>query len=286
MLSKRIIGAVLVNNDQVIQSREFGNYLPVGNPEITVDYFNRWGADEILLIDVSRTRRGLNPNYQLIENCSVLSGVPIAYGGAISSLDIARSVFLAGADKIAINASASAPLIRSISESFGSQSVILSMDILKVGDSYMLYNYLTRECSGQTLEEYIGLLNSWGIGEILLQLVNRDGIKNGFDIELINRISAHSDVPIIVLGGAGKAEHFSELFENTEAEAGAAANYLHFTEHSIAVLKSLLTSEQIIRNDTLMNYTKHAFNDFDRLKKLDQEDLDALYYQKIVVEKI
>lgn len=286
MLSKRIIGAVLMNNDQVIQSRVFGNYLPVGKPEITVDYFNRWGADEILLIDVSRTKTGLDPNYKLIENCSVFSGVPLAYGGAVSSLDIARRVFLAGADKIVINAAASASLIRSISKSFGNQSVILSIDILKIGDTYMLYNYLTRECSAQSLEEYIGLLNSWGIGEILLQLVNRDGMKNGFDIDLINRISAHSDVPVIVMGGAGKANHFSELFENTAAEAGAAANYLHFTEHSIAVLKSLLFSEQSIRNDTSMKYSNHDFDDFDRLKKLDQEDLDSLYYQKVVVEKI
>ena len=286
MLSKRIIGAVLMDSDQVIQSREFGNYLPVGRPEITVDYFSRWGADEILLIDVSRTRRGLEPNYQLIENCSIFSGVPLAYGGAVSSLDISRRVFLAGADKIVINAAASASLIRSISESFGSQSVILSIDIIKVGDSYKLYNYLTREYSAQTLEEYIGLLNSWGIGEILIQLVNRDGVKNGFDIDLINRISSQSHMPIIVLGGAGKSTHFSELFENTAAEAGAAANYLHFTEHSIAVLKSLLASNQFIRNDSLLRYSNHAFDDYDRLKKLDQEVLESLYYHKIVVEKI
>lgn len=286
MLSKRIIGAVLMDSDLVIQSREFGNYLPVGRPEITVDYFSRWGADEILLIDVSRTRRGLEPNYQLIENCSIFSGVPLAYGGAVSSLDISRRVFLAGADKIVINAAASASLIRSISESFGSQSVILSIDILKVGDSYKLYNYLTREYSAQTLEEYIGLIKSWGIGEILIQLVNRDGIRNGFDIDLINRISFQSDVPIIVLGGAGKFTHFSELFESTTAEAGAAANYLHFTEHSIAVLKSLLASNQFIRNDSLLRYSNHAFDDYDRLKKLDEEVLDSLYYHKIVVEKI
>ena len=286
MLSKRIIGAVLMDSDLVIQSREFGNYLPVGRPEITVDYFSRWGADEILLIDVSRTRRGLEPNYQLIENCSIFSGVPLAYGGAVSSLDMSRRVFLAGADKIVINAAASASLIRSISESFGSQSVILSIDIIKVGDSYKLYNYLTREYSAQTLEEYIGLLNSWGIGEILIQLVNRDGVKNGFDIDLINRISSQSHMPIIVLGGAGKSTHFSELFENTAAEAGAAANYLHFTEHSIAVLKSLLASNQIIRNDSLMRYSNHTFDNYDRLKKLDEEALEALYYHKIVVEKI
>ena len=286
MLSKRIIGAVLMDNDLVIQSREFGNYLPVGRPEITVDHFSHWGADEILLIDVSRTRRGLEPNYQLIENCSIFSGVPLAYGGAVSSLDISRKVFLAGADKIVINAAASASFARSISESFGSQSVILSIDILKVGDSYNLYNYLSRDCSTQTLEEYLDLIKSWGIGEILIQLVNRDGIKKGFDIDLINRISSQSNVPIIVLGGAGKSTHFSELFESTTAEAGAAANYLHFTEHSIAVLKSLLAPNHFIRNDTLLKYSSHTFDDYDRLKKSDEEVLESLYYHKIVVEKI
>jgi cyclase len=270
----------------VIQSRKFGNYLPVGRPEISVEYFNRWGADEILLIDVSRTRRALEPNYQLIENCSIFSGVPLAYGGAVSSLDIARRVFLAGADKIVVNAAVSVSLIRSISEIFGSQSVIISIDILKSGNSYELYNYLTRECSAQTLEDDFGLLNSWGIGEILIQSVDRDGIRNGFDIGLINRISALSDVPIIVLGGAGKSTHFSELFENTSAEAGAAANYLHFTEHSISVLKSLLASEHVVRNDSLVRYSNHTFDDYDRLKKLDEEELEALYYHKIIVEKI
>jgi cyclase len=286
MLSKRIIGAVLMDGDLVIQSREFGNYIPVGKPEITVDYFSRWGADEILLIDISRTKRGLEPNYQLIENCSVFSGVPLAYGGAVSSLKIARRVFLAGADKIVVNSAASSRLIGAISESFGSQSVVLSVDILKVGDSYHLYNYLTRQCSAQTLEEYVALLNSWGIGEILIQLVNRDGIRCGFDIDLTNRISSQSNVPIIVLGGAGNSKHFSELFKNTTAEAGAAANYFHFTEHSIAVLKSLLAPDQIVRNDSFLEYPENSFDSHDRLKKLDDKVLDSLYYHKIVVEKI
>jgi len=286
MLSKRIIGAVLVKDDSVIQSLQFKNYLPVGKPAITVEYFSRWGADEILLIDISRTKRGLEPNYELIENCSTYSTVPIAYGGGVSSLDIARRVFLSGADKVVMNSRASASLFKDISEQYGSQSVVLSIDVHKTENIYKLFNYLSGSCSEQTLEDYIEVASSWGIGEILLQSVDFDGVGSGFDLELISSVSSKSIVPVIALGGAGKSEHFRELFNETLAEAGAAANYFHFTEHSITVLKYLLGTDQYIRNDTTLSYPSHTFDDFDRIKKIGDELLDQMYYQKIIEERI
>jgi len=286
MLSKRIVGAVLMKDDSVIQSLRFKNYLPVGKPAITVEYFSRWGADEILLIDISRTRRGLEPNYELIKNCSTYSSVPIAYGGGVSSLDIARKVFLSGADKVVMNSYASLSLFKDISSHYGSQSVVLSIDVKRVGDVYKLFSYLTESCTEQSLEDYLEEASLWGIGEILLQSVDFDGVGSGFDLELISSVSSKSKVPVIALGGAGKSDHFRQLFKDTMAEAGAAANYLHFTEHSINVLKCQLGASQYIRNDRSLSYPSHTFDDLDRIRKIDDEYLDQMYYQKIIEEKI
>lgn len=289
MLKRRIIAVLTVKDDIVVQSIGFQKYLPIGKPEIAVEFLNKWGIDEIAYNDISATSKGKKPNSELIKKVAKKCFVPLAVGGGISSLEDVRKLTQSGADKVIVNnlLLQNPDVVKSIVENFGSQCLIASLDIKKDIDTYKPYHYLTQKYLPYTLQEWISQIETLGAGELLINSVDRDGSYQGFDIEALKVIQNLTSIPIIALGGAKNAQSFVELFEKTKVDAGAAGNFFHFTEHSVNICKAQINRVQDwVRLETNANYQDNSIDANGRLLKKEDDILEHLLFVKIEKEFI
>jgi cyclase len=290
MLKKRIGAALVVKDNWVVQSIGFKKYLPVGRPEIAVEFLNQWGIDEITLLDISATRNKTTVSSNLVSSCAKYCRVPLAVGGGITHVEQMESLLQNGADKICLNHSlySDKDLISAGARLFGDQCMVVVIDFVKTGaGDYEVFDYLTGKSTGINVIEYAKQLEQAAAGEILLQSVDRDGKYNGFEIELYQRLCKEAHVPIIALGGAGTAKHFIEILKKTDVSAACAGNIFHFTEHSVNMLKAQLKKEKnTIRLETHADYARKEFDDKDRLLKEDDKYLEDLLFVRIEKEVI
>jgi cyclase len=290
MLKKRIIANLIINNGQVVQSIGFKKYLPIGKPEISVEFLNKWGIDEIIISDITATKYNTEINFQTYKNISLKSNVPLTIGGGIKTIDQIRKLLSYGADKIFINSYAllNPDFILNAAHIFGNQCIIVAIDVYKDEDGkYKIYNYLKKDFYKIDLFNWIDQLVSLGAGEILINYVNNDGKYNGFDVRLAEIISNQVNVPIIICGGAGTPSHFYEVLSKTNVAAAAAGNYFHFTENSVSTTKAYLLKKNCnIRLETFASYNNNIVDEFNRLGKFDDNYLENLLYTIIPEEKI
>ncbi len=288
MLKRRIVAIVLVRNGLVVQSLGFKKFLPVGHPEIAVEFLNDWGVDEIILLDITATRNGSGPNIGLIKEVAKHCMVPLTVGGGLQNLEQVRDLIRSGADKVSFNQSAmyDSDLLTMTSRIFGSQCVVASIDAVRIKESYRVYDYLEQRVSNETPAAFANKLSNLGVGEILINSVDRDGSKLGYDLELVKSICQVVKVPIICSGGAGKPEHFLKVFEDTEVHSVAAANFFHFTEHSVTQTKAVLRAKMDVRNDAVFNYNHSKFDPSGRLKKKPDQILERMLFERIEKEFI
>ncbi|MFN3315802.1 MAG: imidazole glycerol phosphate synthase subunit HisF [Raineya sp.] len=289
MLKRRIIAVLTVKDDIVVQSIGFQKYLPIGKPEIAVEFLNKWGIDEIAYNDISATAKGKKPNFELIKKVAKKCFVPLAVGGGISSLDDVKKLTQSGADKVIVNnlLLQNPNAVKSIAENFGSQCLIASLDIKKEGQTYKPYHYLTRMYLPYTLQEWIRKIQDMGAGELLVNSIDKDGSYQGFEIEAFKIIQNLTSIPIIALGGAKNARSFIELFEKTQVDAGAAGNFFHFTEHSVNICKAQINRvHPWVRLETNANYQNNPIDSNGRLLKKDDDILEHLLFVKIEKEII
>lgn len=286
MLTKRVIPTIIVREDKVVQSRSFGDYLPVGTPEIAVKYFSDWGADEIILLDISVTKSQKEPNFSLIEKCAKKSRVPLTVGGGIGTVDRAKSAFSAGADKVSINTAASNKLFMEIGELFGAQAVVYSIDVKNINGRYYIYDYKESATTKDSMAAKIATIDCELYGELLVQSVDRDGLRGGYDINLLKRAMELSPKPTIALGGYGKPDHLVQLFKSTNASAGGIGNAMHHLEHSLVVTKSHSAEMSNIRFETNASYQDVTLDDLGRIQRRSETFLDTLFYLKIDKESI
>ncbi len=282
MEKRRLIGCLVVKGGIVVQSIGFRQYLPVGKPEIAVEFLNNWGIDEIVLLDIDATREGRGPDFTMIERVSKKCFVPLTAGGGIRNLEDMRRLIRHGADKIAINTAAvkSAGLIKQASDVLGDQCIVVSIDARKVNGKYEVFLDSGREPTGLDPAKFAKQTAAMGAGEIFLNAVDRDGAKQGYDIELIKNVAAAVSIPVIACGGAGHPQHFSEALIKGNATAVAAANYFHFTEHSPVVTKAFLKEQGIdVRLDTYATYEGFSFDDKGRIGKRSESYLDKLRFE-------
>ncbi len=289
MLKKRLVAALPTIDGIVVQSIGFNRYLPVGRLEIAVEYLNRWGIDEIAILDLMATRTGKEPNYSGIRQCARHAQVPIAVGGGIQKVEHIRKLLSSGADKVIINQGliTHTQLVEEAANIFGNQCLIGSMDIVKMGEQYYRYDYIKRQ--GAISEDWLSRLEDLtkrGIGEWLINSVHCDGQYSGYDLELVKRVIERVSVPVIPLGGYGAVKHLELLFEGTEAQVAAIGNKLHFVEHSVMTIKSQLAGRGDIRLDQSYDYLAHDFDACDRLKKLDDDVLRDMLFERIEEEVI
>lgn len=282
MLKKRLISCLLIRDGLIVQSIGFRRYLPVGRPPIAVEFVAKWDVDEIILLDMNATPEKRLPDLDLIAMMSERVFVPLTVGGGITTLDDIQRIIRAGADKISINTHAlAAPgLISRSADRFGSQCVVISIDALRLpnGD-YEVMSDSGRRATGLLVEDWARTVERHGAGEILINSIDRDGSKLGYDIDLIRRTADAVSIPVIALGGVGKHSDFSAGILQGRASAVAAANIFHYIEHSTIVAKAHLAKAGIdVRLDSLAKYEGIEFDDMGRLLKRDEADLENFVF--------
>ncbi len=247
MLKKRIIPCLDIKNGRTVKGVNFVDIKDAGDPVELAKQYVKEGADELVFLDITATLENRKTFAILVEKIAKEINIPFTVGGGISTVKDAVALIQAGADKVSINSSAvkNPQLITDLKNRFGSQFVVVAIDTKNVNGEWKVFT------KGGTFETELKTV-SWateveklGTGEILLTSMNSDGTKNGFDIEVTNAVSRAVNIPVIASGGAGKVEHFAEVFTKTQASAGLAASIFHFGEIPIPVLKNELKTQNI-----------------------------------------
>lgn len=290
MLKQRLIASIFVLDGNAVQSIGFERFLPLGRPEIIAENLNRWGADEILLLDISAPRERREPDKELLARVAAKCLVPLAFGGGISSAETARSLILGGCDKVVINTAAlSRPsLITEVSECLGSQCVIGAIDaVLRPDGRHAVAVGAGRRILDRDPAEVARVFEASGAGEILITAIHRDGSKAGYDLPLIEKVARAVNVPIIANSGAGHPRHFHDALALPGVSAAAAGNYFSFTEHSILTTKAALIAEgSDLRCDAHADYRGRDFESGGRLAKLPDGSLSDLLFQHVTDDVI
>jgi len=281
MLSRRLIGSVLTSDYQAVQSIGFNKRLPLGKPEITVEFLDQWGIDEILLLDMDGRDWESHQKLRMIRDCSESCFVPLTVGGGIKSIEDVHAAFKNGADKVAIctEAQRNPALLSMVSDSYGNQAVVVQVDFRKVDNDFVVYVNGGQDSTGMSVLEFADLLSGFDFGEMSLQSIDRDGMGNGLELELIRKVKEVVPQPIIAMGGIGSHAHVHEGFSVASADAIAVGNMLHFTEHSVAKIKIALAREgHEVRLDESFSYSESSFDERLRLERKKSAQLDRLKY--------
>ena len=247
MLKKRIIPCLDIKDGRVVKGVQFLALKDAGNPVALASFYSKNGADELVFLDISATLEGRKTLVDLVTRLSKEINIPFTVGGGIQSVEDAQLLLQSGADKVSLNSAAVAhpKLITQIAEAFGSQSVVVAIDIKKVENDWYVFIKGGTESTGILAIDWAQKAEALGAGELLITSMNNDGAKDGFALEITNAISQAVSIPVIASGGAGSANDFIDLFTKTEVSAGLAASIFHFNEVSIPDLKTLLKTRNI-----------------------------------------
>lgn len=246
-LTKRIIPCLDVKDGRVVKGVNFINLRDAGDPVELAKFYAAEGADELVFLDISASTEGRRTMVDIVEKVAKEIFIPFTVGGGVKSLEDIKALLGAGADKVAMNTAAviNPELIREASQQFGSQCVVVAMDVKKVADKWKVFiNGGTEETSYDVLS-WAKEVEKLGAGEILLTSMDRDGTKDGFDLELLKIISTSAGIPVIASGGAGKMEDFRDAFQVGKADAVLAASLFHFGDISIGNLKKFMNLSNI-----------------------------------------
>lgn len=247
MLKKRIIPCLDIKDGRVVKGVQFLALNDAGNPVALASFYSKNGADELVFLDISATLEGRKTLVDLVTRLSKEINIPFTVGGGIQSVKDAQLLLQSGADKISLNSAAVAnpKLITQIAEAFGSQSVVVAIDIKKVENDWYVFIKGGTESTGILAIDWAQKAEALGAGELLVTSMNNDGAKDGFAIDITRQICEAVSIPVIASGGAGSANDFIELFTQTEVSAGLAASIFHFNEVAIPDLKILLKTRNI-----------------------------------------
>ena len=290
MLKRRLISVLLLQDELLVQSFGFRQYLPIGKARIAVEFMTNWDIDEIVILDMTATAEQRKPNLDLISKVSERCFVPLTVGGGIASASDTRAVIRAGADKVSINSAAleRPALVSEIAEQFGTQCVVLAVDVRRGPDNrYEVYADSGRRATGKEVVEWCQSCEALGAGEILLNSIDRDGSRLGYDLELLRLVSGVLRIPVIALGGVGTMRHFVEVITLGDASAVAAANIFQHIEHSTIVAKSFLRQHHVpVRLSTAAQYTSFVFDEDGRIMKKPDEELEDIWLTRSSLEAI
>lgn len=248
MYRARVIPCLLVRGNGLVKTRKFKDAVYIGDPVNAMRIFSEKEVDEIVVLDIDASREGREPNYALIEEMAGEAFMPMAYGGGIRSLEQVRRLIRCGIEKVVINTAAteSTAVIRAAAAEFGSQAVVGAVDVRK--PLLGRYRVMSKSATVETkldLEEHIKNLVASGVGEILINSVDRDGMMNGYDLELIRTVTQMVNVPVVACGGAGSIEHLAQAIREGGASAVAAGSMFVFHGKHRAVLISYLKPSQL-----------------------------------------
>ena len=241
MLTKRIIPCLDVRDGRVVKGMNFSGLKDVSSPVALADYYSRSGADELVFYDITASSDGRKLFTEILTETASKVFIPLTVGGGINTVEDFDRVLKCGADKVSVNSGAirNPSLIKEAALKYGSQCVVISADVKRVDGVYRVFAKGGRENTGMEAKEWIVKCVKNGAGEVVLNSIDTDGVKQGFDIEMLRAVSESVDVPVIASGGAGKIEDFITLFNTLpKVDAGLAASIFHFCEVKIADLKA------------------------------------------------
>jgi len=238
MLAKRIIPCLDVANGRVVKGVNFVDLRDAGDPVELAARYNEQGADELVFLDVAATVENRTTLVELVARTAREVFIPLTVGGGIRSVDDAKAVIRAGADKVSINSAAvwRPELIRELSEEFGCQAVVLAIDARRDGEMWRVFTKGGRQAEELNVIEWAQRAEQLGAGEILLTSMDADGVQTGFDLALTSAVRSAVRVPVIASGGAGALEDFSTILK--VADAALAASVFHYGTLSIAEVKA------------------------------------------------
>lgn len=253
MLRARIIPCLLVHNKGLVKTVNFKEPKYVGDPINAVKIFNEKEVDELIVLDIDATVENRTPNFELIKNLAFECRMPFCYGGGITSVEQAKKIIELGAEKIAISSSAinDPALIKNIGLEVGIQSVVVVIDVRKkgilFGGGYDIYIKNGKEKVKIKLKDFIDQLNEIGVGEIVVNSIDNDGMMKGYDIPLISMIREWTNFPITALGGAGSSIDIKELIEKFKIIGASAGSLFVFKGKYKAVLINYPNREEKLR---------------------------------------
>ncbi len=248
MITKRIIPCLDVRDGRVVKGVNFEGVRDVSSPVELGRYYSDSGADELVFYDITASVEGRALFTDILREVASTIFIPLTVGGGINSLDDFDRVLKCGADKVSVNSGAirNPQLIYNAAQRYGDQCVVLSVDIKRVGGEFHVFAKGGREDTGMEAIEWIRRSVGNGAGEVVVNSIDTDGVKKGFDIELLRLVCDAVHVPVIASGGAGCVRDFIDLFRKVPTiDAGLAASVFHFGEIQIPELKRTLSSEGI-----------------------------------------
>lgn len=289
MPTKRVIAVLVTKNGHVVQSIGFKKYLPVGKPEIAARFLSEWGADEIVLLDIDASKNGHSIDPAMVERTAKRCFVPLSVGGGITNTDHIRTVLQHGADKVVLNTALfdNPDLLTEAAEIFGNQCLVASLDVKRSGDDWHVVNTSDMTDTGRTLREHAAQLVLKGAGEVMINSIDEDGRQIGYDLAMADHIGPYLPVPLILVGGAGHPDHIKEALSRPHVSAAAAANFLHYTEHTVTICKAEMNRAAInTRQDSFADYTHLETQESGRLNKRKDVDLDDEIFQYLPDEAL
>lgn len=247
MLKKRIIPCLDIKDGRTVKGVNFVDIRDAGDPVELAKVYVKQGADELVFLDITATVEGRKTFAELVGHIAEEINIPFTVGGGISSIADVEKLLAAGADKVSINSSAvkRPELISELAQQFGNQCIVVAIDAGKVDGKWRVFTHGGRTATDLDVFEWAKEAEQRGAGELLVTSMENDGTKSGFAIELLRELNAITTIPIIASGGAGNAEHFAEVFEQTGVDAALAASIFHFGEVPIPQLKNELRTKGI-----------------------------------------
>ena len=248
MLKRRLIPVLILREGMVVQSVQFKHTNIIHwKPLTAVDFFNKWAVDEIVILDVTRNEKKRQLFHEIVSGLSRKCFVPLTVGGWIKSLDDVLYLLRTGADKVVINTEAfrRPELISECSSVVGKQCMVVSIDVKVNGNNYEVYIDRGREATGTSPSDWAKRAEEMGAGEIFLNCIERDGFREGYDLKLLQKVVQSVKIPVIAMGGVLNWQHLVDGIKIGGADAVAAANIFHYTEHSTKKAKDFLRNSGI-----------------------------------------
>lgn len=239
MLKIRVIPILTFNGFSLVKTKQFKSPRIVGNPVQSARVYNSRGVDELIFLDIFATKQKRKLNLALVGDVIKECFMPVGIGGGVNSIDGINDLLRIGADKIVLKSEAikNPDFVKHSSNYFGSQCISVSVDVFKDGNDYLVLNDLGKLMQA---DFFVDQLQEFGAGEIILNSVERDGMMNGFDIEMIKFIEKRCSVPVVCVGGGGNLQHYEDLFSETNCQAVGSASIFHFTQYTPLDIKKTI----------------------------------------------
>lgn len=248
MLAKRIIPCLDVAQGRVVKGTNFINLRDAGDPVELAAYYKQEGADELVFLDITASHEQRKTIVDVVRNTAKEVSIPMTVGGGIASVEDIRALLKAGADKISLNTAAvnNPNLVREASQVFGTQCIVVAVDVKGSGEGWEVVSLGGRTATGIDVIEWVKQVEELGAGEILLTSMDRDGTNDGYDLELTAAVSEAVNIPVIASGGAGSLQHLLEGITLGKADAVLAASIFHYKKYTIAQAKEYLKQNGVV----------------------------------------